>query len=211
VSTVAAPPQGLSTLVLGNVDITAEVTSGRLGGLLLARDVMLPGYLQKLDNLAFSVGSKVNALHAAGFDLNGAAGGNVFSLPAAAAGAAATIALAPALVADPSKIAAAGRAAPGDNQTARAIAALVNGSPGPVDDWASLVHQVGGDRSNATSDLATRTDVLNQLETLRTQISGVSIDEEAATMLKFQRAYEANARFFSVVDRLLDEMMNSVA
>ena len=31
-------------------------------------------------------------------------------------------------------------------------------------------------------------------------VSGVSLDEEAMLMLKFQRAYEANARFFSAVD-----------
>ena len=53
-------------------------------------------------------------------------------------------------------------------------------------------------------------DVLAQLDTLRGQMSGVSIDEEAATMLRFQRAYEANARFFGVVDGLLEEMLNQM-
>ena len=39
---------------------------------------------------------------------------------------------------------------------------------------------------------------------LRDQVSGVSLDEEAAQMLRFQRAYEANARFFRVIDQTLD-------
>ena len=53
-------------------------------------------------------------------------------------------------------------------------------------------------------------DVLSQIESLRQQVSGVSIDEEAAAMLRFQRAYEANARFFNVVNGLLDTFFSLV-
>ena len=66
---------------------------------------------------------------------------------------------------------------------------------------------MAADREASLSELQTREDVLHQVESLREQISGVSIDEEAATMLRFQRAYEANARFFGVVDGLLEEML----
>ena len=45
----------------------------------------------------------------------------------------------------------------------------------------------------------------------RDAVSGISLDEEAMNMLKFQRAYEANARFFVAVDRMLDAMIGMVA
>ena len=45
------------------------------------------------------------------------------------------------------------------------------------------------------------------METLRDQVSGVSLDEEAMQLMKFQRAYEANARFFQIVDQTLDTLL----
>jgi flavin reductase (DIM6/NTAB) family NADH-FMN oxidoreductase RutF len=42
------------------------------------------------------------------------------------------------------------------------------------------------------------------------RIVAVSLDEEAASMLKFQRAYEANARFFQLIDETLDSLLQLV-
>jgi flagellar hook-associated protein 1 FlgK len=36
----------------------------------------------------------------------------------------------------------------------------------------------------------------------------VSIDEETANMMKFQRAYEANAKYFNVINSTLDVLMS---
>ena len=49
-----------------------------------------------------------------------------------------------------------------------------------------------------------------QVARLRDQVSGVSLDEEAASMIKFQRAYEANAKYFSTVDEMLLTLMRTV-
>ena len=49
---------------------------------------------------------------------------------------------------------------------------------------------------------------VNQIENLRDSVSGVSLDEEAASMMRFQRAYEANARFFTTVNETLDVLLN---
>ncbi len=38
----------------------------------------------------------------------------------------------------------------------------------------------------------------------------VSINEEAIALLRFQRAYQGAARFLTVVDRLLETLINSV-
>jgi len=209
-TTVSAPPAGYAEVHSGSVDITAELTGGRIGGFVFTRDTLLPGYVDRLDELAVQVITEVNALHTSGYDVNGDPGRNFFQTPATTAGAAAAMALDSLVAADPDLVAAAGIAASGDNLNARAIAALRNGSPSPTDGWAALVNRIGTDRRAALSEMETRQDVIQQIDSLRAQISGVSVDEEAATMLRFQRAYEANARFFQVVDNLLDVLMSSV-
>lgn len=44
---------------------------------------------------------------------------------------------------------------------------------------------------------------------MRDSVSGVSLDEEAASLLQFQRAYQANARFFTAVDQTLQTLMST--
>ena len=53
-------------------------------------------------------------------------------------------------------------------------------------------------------------DPADEIERLRDQVSGVSLDEEASQMLRFQRAYEANARYFSTVDSVLATLLHLV-
>ena len=42
----------------------------------------------------------------------------------------------------------------------------------------------------------------------RESLSGVSLDEEGITMIGAQRAYEAAARVITVVDEMLDQLIN---
>lgn len=207
---------GLATISLAGADITADLTSGQLGGLLHARDTLVPAYQSQLDALAFGVAQEVNALHQTGFDLNGAAGTAFFTPLASATGAATALAVAAPIQADPSLVAASGTGAPGDNGIATRLAALRDakvlggGTATMSETWAHLAYRVGNDAQAAEGQQRSRHDVTNEVERLRDQFSGVSLDEEAADMLKFQRAYEANAKFFSVVDDLLGTLMRVV-
>ena len=216
VTVVNTPPQGLAALTLGGADITSQITSGSLGGWLHVRDTLIPDYESRLDSLAYSAATEVNTLHAAGTDLNGATGQNFFTPPAGIAGAAAALAVDPALAADPRKIAASQSGAAGDNEVAKAIAGLRDarvlnsGTTTLSGSWAQLVYRVGSDSANARTAQATRGEVVSQIARLRDSVVGVSLDEEAASLMKFQRAYEANARFFSTVDQLLGTLLNMV-
>jgi flagellar hook-associated protein 1 FlgK len=183
------------------------------------RDADIPSYQNALDQLASDTAQQVNTLHAAGFDLNGAAGVNFFNYSTpivGVAGAAAAIRVNPAIVADNRLIAAAGVAQAGDNGAAKAIAGLrtqrvLNGGTATLtDSWSTLVYQVGSDSQAASDARDARTDIVREVDALRDQVAGVSLDEEALNMLKFQRAYEANARFFSAVDRMLDTLVNGM-
>lgn len=209
---VSSPPSGYASVRSGSTDITAEIGDGHLGGLLDVRDTDIPGYLAQLDALAHGIATTVNALHATGFDLSGSAGGNFFTPPVGVAGAAAAIAIDPALRADPSRVAAAGVATPGDNTVARKLAdtrdtALVGGKTAD-EAWSSLVYAVGSDVSRAKTEQASRGEIVNQIEQLRDSVSGVSIDEEAAMMMRFQRAYQANAQFFTVIDETIQTLLS---
>jgi flagellar hook-associated protein 1 len=214
-----SPPDGLSAIMAGTRDVTAEIAGGRLGGVLAVRDTAIPNYMVQLDQLAHEVVEQVNAIHTAGFDQLGAAGGDFFSYsiaPVGTAGAAAAIRVDPAVVADARLIAAAGVALAGDNGAARAIAQLrdalvLNGGTATlVEGWSQLAYRIGRDVRTAQDARDSRAEIVRMVEALRDQAAGVSLDEEAAHLLKFQRAYEANAKFFTVVDETLSVLLNLV-
>lgn len=217
VEIVASAPSGFAEITAGGRTVTAEITSGRLAGLLQVRDALIPEYQSRLDTLAFELASTVNGLHATGFDLAGAAGGALFAISASAAGAASAIAIDPAIGADPSKIAASDTGASAGNGVAKALEALrdapVAGLSGSTftDAWAQLVYRAGRDVQAATQEQESRQSIVRQLQALRDAVSGVSLDEEAVSMLKFQRAYEANARYFNAVNETLDVLLQTLS
>ncbi|BCS33513.1 flagellar hook-associated protein 1 [Luteitalea sp. TBR-22] len=210
---VAGMPSGYARVQAADgTDITLELTDGHLGGELHVRDTDIPGYQAQLDELAYAVATEVNTLHATGYDLNGNPGGNFFTPPTGVAGAAAALRMDATLMANPSLVAAAGIPSSGDNQVARKLAdlrdaSIVNGDT-PAEAWTALVYDVGSDVSRAEAEQASRQEIVNQIEQLRDSVSGVSIDEEAAMMLRYQRAYEANARFFSVIDQTIETLLS---
>jgi flagellar hook-associated protein 1 FlgK len=216
---VPGPPNGLSAIMAGTRNVTAEITGGRLGGAIAARDTAIPDYIARLDELAYAVVEEVNAAHHAGFDLLGAAGGDFFSFsvaPVGTVGAARAMRVDPAVAADSALIAAAGVALPGDNAAARAIADLrdakvLDGNTATMTDaWSQLAYRVGRDVRTAQDARDSQHEIVRQVEALRDQISGVSLDEEAAQMVRFQRAYEANAKFFTVIDETLLTLLSLV-
>ena len=207
---------GYAALTLGGVTVTGEFTTGRIGGLAAARDTYIPAYQARLDDLAYQVAQRVNTVHQTGTDLTGAAGGVFFTAPGAVAGAAAALSVSPAIVGNTARIAASQTGAPGDNGTARAIVALreaatVSGGTATfTQGWAQLTFRVGADIDDALARQQTARDVSAEVQRLRDQVSGVSLDEEAASLIKFQTAYEANAKYFSAVDSALDTLMRLV-
>jgi len=48
------------------------------------------------------------------------------------------------------------------------------------------------------------------LTSQRDSVSGVSMDEEMADLMRFQRSYQASARVVRVMDELLDGLVNGL-
>jgi len=68
------------------VDITADISNGKLKGWLDARDVDIRGYMRQLDTLAETMTEQVNNLHQAGWGLDGSNGNDFFTGTTTASG-----------------------------------------------------------------------------------------------------------------------------
>jgi flagellar hook-associated protein 1 FlgK len=213
---VGSDAQGLATFTLQDVNVTGDLTGGQVGGMLQVRSTLVPAYQSQLDQLAYNVASQVNTLHQAGTGLTGSTNQAFFTPLAGVAGAAASLTIDATLAGNPNLVAASTTGTAGDNQTALAIANLqATGFVGannatPSDAWSRLVYTVGQDAASATSAQANQQKVITQLTQLRDAVSKVSTDDEAAQLIKFQQAYLANARYFTVVNDTLANLMTMV-
>jgi flagellar hook-associated protein 1 len=110
------------------------------------------------------------------------------------------------------QIAAALPGAPGGN--GNALAVLANATPinGYTFEeyYGTIGGQVGSDISSAQNNANTQQSLLNQAQTLRQQVSGVSLDEEAENLMEFQRSYEAISKMIEVLNSVTDTLMNMV-
>jgi flagellar hook-associated protein 1 FlgK len=76
------------------------------------------------------------------------------------------------------------------------------------DQYAQEIASIGVKSSTARSQSTNKQTMMTQLTTQRQQVSGVSLDEEATHLIQYQHAYEAAARVISVMDSLLDTLIN---
>ena len=201
---------GLHDVYSQGADITSAITSGQLGGTLQARDQQIPAVQNQLDTLAAGLANAVNGVQAAGFDLNGKAGTNLFNPPpASGTGAAATLSVA---ITDPALIAASSDGTAGSNGNAQAMYALstqaVISGQSPTDYYSGIVFNVGNDAANATAEQSASSLVLQQLNDQRASVSGVSLDQEAANMVQYQQAYSASAQVVTTINDMMYTVIN---
>jgi flagellar hook-associated protein 1 FlgK len=76
--------------------------------------------------------------------------------------------------------------------------------------YSTLISGIGNHKQSADNMAATDKLVLEQLELQKASYSGVSIDEEMANVIKFQRSYDASAKLISVADEMLETIINMV-
>ncbi len=119
-------------------NITSDISTGKLKGWLEARDVIVPDYLTRLDDMAVAMANAVNGQHTSGLDLNGATGLDFFSPSTGAS----DITVNGLIANDSNRIAAAANTenVPGGNSNAIAMAEIQNqllmsGGSATVDDY----------------------------------------------------------------------------
>jgi len=202
-------------------DVTLQINSGQLAGLLDTRNRVLGSLLGDsrqqggLNQVAQTLADTVNSILQSG--TVSAAPGAARGAPLfiySSSGAASTLAVNPDITP--------GQLAPVDahgvaNGNANALAALAEGSGGGTIQGMSILEffgqmaaTVGRENAAASSNEQIQQQALAQTRSLRDQVSGVSLDEQAVTVLEFQRAYQATAQLVTVLNAVAQSTLDLI-
>ena len=187
------------------------VGEGKLRGLMDIRDEVVPDLINRMDMLAAGVVTAVNSVHRRGFSRDGANDIDFFNPELNTA---ANIAVAQPIVDDLDNIASSADGNSGDNGIALAIAGLrneqvIDGNTDTIDGFYLTVIGEVGARSKEAQTMAENHRLFStQLENRRQSIQGVSLNDEAAQLVLFQRAYQASARMVGILDDLMEVTVN---
>jgi len=182
----------------------ADYAGGSLAGLESARK-SVEGHIADLNNLARAMADKVNYEHTHDDDGNVINNLSLFTYdPKNPAG---SIQLQTDIAADPDKI---------DENRALKVARLRDT---PVSDngfenktfeakYAEIIAVVGVNTRTSLEHLNIREAMKEQIDNLRESTAGVSLDEELTKLVQFQYGFQASARVVSVIDDMLDVLIN---
>jgi len=211
-STVNGSVAFTGTGLTGGSPATAiALGGGSIHGSLSARDGAVQSLRDNLDLLARQLVTSVNAA----YNPSSTAGADFFD-PAGLT--AATIAVRSGLTG--ATIVTGSSGAAGDNSLAIAVAALgthafsvgsgdlFDGTIGQF--YSRSVSDLAQALSSANSRASDQDKIQQLVRNQRDSVSGVSLDEEMADLVRFQRAFQASSRVFSIIDGLLDNVVNQL-
>ena len=184
---------------------TATVSSGTANGYLTAINTTIDSWTTTLNAVASAITTQVNAVQTTGFDRDGNNGSNLFTGTTAAT---ISVALTDGDDIAASAVAPAGGNASLDGSKADAMAAISIAANGPDELYQDLVVSLGFAVQAAEQSAATQESLASSLTSQIDAESGVSIDEEMANLLAYQRAYEAAARVLTAIDAALETLIN---
>jgi flagellar hook-associated protein 1 FlgK len=209
-------------------DITVRTTGAQLGALLHLRNQILPTYIGDasqpgdLNVMAKQLADRVNQLLTSGNISDGppaVPGIPLFTYDAAnATNTAASLSVDPTVT--PDQLAA---ISPGPPEVSNGVPLALSALANPIQDadkvngvsysqfYGQLAGRVGSALNDATNSQEVQQSLLSQAKNLRQQYQGVSLDEEAATLMQFQRAYQATSKFLTVIDQLTDSAINMLS
>jgi flagellar hook-associated protein 1 FlgK len=208
-----------NTIAFDGTKITAgtsatpiALASGSIQGAIDSRDGAIKTLRDNLDQLSKQLVTSVNAI----YNPSGTAG-NFFDSSGTTA---ATIALDSSVSA--TSLRATNSGAAGDNDVALAVAQLTtkqfstSGTPADAIDGtlgsylSSSVSTFGQALSGANARVTDQENIEQLVRSQRDAVSGVSLDEEMADLMKYQRAFQASSRVFQTIDNLLDVVVNQL-
>ncbi|MHB1674392.1 MAG: flagellar hook-associated protein FlgK [Acidobacteriaceae bacterium] len=194
----------------GATDITAAQASGggQLAGLLTTRNQDIPSILGQINTLASGVATQINSVQAGGTDLNGNAGQPLFTISATDPAASLSVALT-----DPSLIAASAPGnGPGDNTNLESMINVQNlttvSGQTPANFYASFISTLGSKVSGLNTQNQAQQASLTQVQSQVNALSGVSLNEEAANLQTYERAYQSASQVFNIIDTLVVSALN---
>lgn len=198
-------PSGPTVLVPGGEIAALLAMRGTLGDDPGSVQGYLPQRMQELDAWIREFVEAFNQQHRLGFDLDRGAGGDFFEPPQPWQWYAPETALSVTLTPRGVAAAATREGVPGDGANALALAGL---KARALDGLGSLVSGLGVDVQQAQTEAENQKLLVDHLKGIRESISGVSLDEEMADLLRFQHAYGAAARAMTAMDEVLDTLIH---
>lgn len=215
----------------------SDLNSGELYGLMLSNQRYVSEYKNQLNSMVSTIVTAVNTAHKEGYTLQDppTKGGDFFSPIADFSTAAGTMKVSANITDSVENIAASSRTyidangvervVKGNNEQALKLAGIKNqkynfdGSGvtkiilngGTFDEFLrAVVSEIGVQTQEAQRQVSNQKILVDQVEARRQSVSGVSLDEEMADMIKYQHAYNAAARALTTFDEMLDKVINSM-
>lgn len=127
---------------------------------------------------------------------------------------ASSIAVNPAIVADPGLLAGSKSGQPGDTTNLQKLAAiqnqqLVNGQT-LSDNYANQAATVGSDVHSLTDQQTVQTNLVQSLNNQEQSVTGVDTNQELAQLLNYQRMIQGASEYMSTVNTALDSILNII-
>jgi flagellar hook-associated protein 1 FlgK len=205
-------------------DVTSLVNQGTIGGALSFRNTTMPAILGDAQNqgslstLAQTVADRINTILTNGqvsagppavpgvplftYDANTPTGiaGSLALSPNITGSQLAAISTSPTVVANGAASELAAMADPTNAQD------LINGFS-YTQYYGTIATSVGQQASTSTTNDATNTSLLNQAQSLRAQVSGVSLNDQATQLLQFQESYQAAAQMITTINTMTQSLL----
>lgn len=202
----------LTTNTISNGVTSFNVDSGKLRGIFDTLN-QINTYRGQLDTFSNTLRNQVNGLHLAGTNPNGTTNINFFD-PASSG--ALDFQLDKLIKQDANNISSGSSGNVGDGFLALSLSNLRDVTQAGLGNltfggfYSDYVGQVGRDSQAASTALSTQGSVVAQIEQQIQSVSGVSLDDEMANMLKLQRSYQAAAKTLSILDQVTEDLINLV-
>lgn len=219
---------------VADLDLRPTITGGKLKALLEVRDGVIQQAIDGFNELAYSIMTETNAIHRIGYGLDGQTNNNFFTYYQSGDESCvykdciANMSIDDKILANLNYIACSGGTfieesdrlptmnGVGDGSNAILIAQLKqqcffnNGKSTFNDYYNEVVTTVSARSQKVENELTYSTNILSQLENQRASQAGVSLDEELSNLIKFQQSYNAAAKCITVIDEMLDKVINGM-
>ncbi|HHX28182.1 MAG: flagellar hook-associated protein FlgK [Bacillota bacterium] len=192
---------------------TMSSIGGRLGGLKTAKEQLVVDFKHQLERLFGDIVRSVNSVH-----IQGDAGIPFFVQDSGALAYLGFTQVNPAIVADQSLIAATRNPDEPGDMALEIADILADGCDDPdnpgetilpfIETWIAMMGTLGAKAQKVETGVTTQGLLVKELRNRRDSISGVSVDEEVAQLIRQQHAFSAASRVITVADEVIDTIIN---
>ncbi len=206
--------------------IELDSVAGNLGGHKIARDGIVLRFRKGLNEVVKNLAQGINTIHQADSEGTGLPYSPFFYVDPLGADFLSTIKVDDNIIDYPDKIRTAAGSDPLDGSIALAIADFIEGNENSyltqlkdsglldlsdgnfTDKWMGIVGGLGVEGQRIESGCDTQELLVKELANRKDSISGVSLDEEIANLIREQHAFNAAGRVISTADEMLDTIIN---